>query len=606
MVSRRNFVTIAMTMLILCFMFQFTGVAKQMLNQYSQNAYEESGALQFGAGSAYYAGDGQEDAALAGERPYILFVGGEASEDIRQAAWWWCTYSKRGFVECGELKDYSLEGENLPQAAVIDGECLELNSALPVLEEMTDRGIHLIFARLPRAEDLVENQRFRDFLGIRNIYLESVELSGIHLFQGFLLGSEKIYEERPDEEERMDLDLEVPWYMTGSGTKTYIMGMVGEEGEYQNEMLPAIVWRKSTGSAKIFCVNADYISHMYGMGFLSAMMADADTYEVYPVINAQNLTLANFSGFADENGEELKSLYSQSQTALYRELIWPAIVSVTQKSNFNITMMSAPQLDYGDGNEPDSSVFTYYLKLLKEEYGEAGVSMDAVSDIDVNEKAARDEAFYREGAEEYGLLSLYVKDEADVGRMDRRGHLSKIRTVVAIPEGEKPIVDYIDGNLTLQHATDVAEEHTYTDDLALMGIETALGYTNIVLDVKNVSYPRSSEDYWENLSRSISQNVCTYWKDYEFFASTTLAESDARARRFLALDFRSVKEGNQIIITCNDVGGPVWFLLKVNGETAGKIQGGTMEELGSGYYLVETAEQEVIIELEGIKTTFYE
>ena len=37
MVSRRNYVTIAIMFLILFFMFQFTGVMKNQLNQYGVN-----------------------------------------------------------------------------------------------------------------------------------------------------------------------------------------------------------------------------------------------------------------------------------------------------------------------------------------------------------------------------------------------------------------------------------------------------------------------------------------------------------------------------------------------------------------------------------------
>ena len=40
MVSRRNYVTIAIMFLILFFMFQFTGVMKNQLNQYGVNEYE--------------------------------------------------------------------------------------------------------------------------------------------------------------------------------------------------------------------------------------------------------------------------------------------------------------------------------------------------------------------------------------------------------------------------------------------------------------------------------------------------------------------------------------------------------------------------------------
>ena len=40
MVSRRNYITIAIMLLILFFMFQFTGVMKDQLNKYGVNEYE--------------------------------------------------------------------------------------------------------------------------------------------------------------------------------------------------------------------------------------------------------------------------------------------------------------------------------------------------------------------------------------------------------------------------------------------------------------------------------------------------------------------------------------------------------------------------------------
>lgn len=47
----------------------------------------------------------------------------------------------------------------------------------------------------------------------------------MHLFSDFLLGGEEIYEvTEPGEEERQDMNPSVPWYTTGAGTKTYMVG----------------------------------------------------------------------------------------------------------------------------------------------------------------------------------------------------------------------------------------------------------------------------------------------------------------------------------------------------------------------------------------------
>lgn len=609
MVSRRNFLTMLLTMLILFFMFQFTGMAKNVLNEYSTNEFEESALTDWKDDSMYRADSLPEASSTLGERPCILFVGDDSSRDIREMTAWWCTYTKRAMEECDGLSGYQFSEETQPQAVVIDGESLKLETDFPVLQEMADRGIHLIFARLPDVKVLMANEKFRDFIGIRNVFQESVEVDGIHVFQGFLLGGEKIYKVDPDaepeEKEKQDLDLEMPWYMTGSGTKTYIMGMVGEEDEYQNESLPAIVWRKSVGEAKIFCVNADYMSHMYGMGFLSAMMAETGIYEIHPIVNAQNLSVVNFSAFADENHKQLDDLYSRPQPALYRELVWPTLVSISYESESRISLLTAPQLDYEDGVEPDGSELVYYLKLLKEEYGEAGVSLERISDTPMDEKIARDEYFYRTGAAEYTLLSLYAKDMEELDEINGAGWLSRIRTVTAIPEGEAPAIDYMDHNITLQNATAIAEKHTYTDDLAMMGLETALGYSNIVLDLQNVSYPRSKEDQWEKFARVISENICTYWQDYDCLTETTLSESDARIRRFLALDYRTEEQDGKIILTRNDIDGPVWFLLKLNGTDIKQMEGGSFEEIGGDYYLIELDEAEAVIELKENQVNIY-
>lgn len=599
MVSRRNLFAIWLTMLILFFMFQFTGVVKSALNEYSVNEYEETAAAQLSAASMYCAVPGADDPmdASMGERPFILFVGDDGSGDIREVVQWWCTYTKRGLRECRALSECDFSGVELPAAAVIDGESIDLVKALPVLKEMAEAGIHLIFARLPAAGVLLEHPDFCEFIGIREVHRLRVELSGIHLFDGFLLGGERIYESRPGEEERMDLELTVPWYMTGTGTKTYIMGLLEDQGEYKNEMLPAILWRKSTGNAKVFCVNADYLTHMYGIGFLNAMMADTDVYEIYPVVNARNLSVVNFAGFADENGDEMEKLYSQPLTAVYRELIWPTLVSVSYRSSSKITLFAASQLDYGDAAGPDAGRLTYYMKLLREEHGEMGISASPLPGISAAERLKWDLPFYREGAGSYAVLSLYLGEDKAVWESGGRSLFPEVRTVTAVPQGEEPMVSYLDESTTLQNMTHEAERHTYSDDLALMGVQTALGYSNTVLDLNKVSDPPSSDYYWEKLSRALAQNIVTYWRNYRCFDGTTLAESDERVRRFLALDYRVIEEEDRITVRTNGAEGPVWFLLKVNGRTVKQARGASFEALKGGYYLIELEGQSAVIEL---------
>ena len=51
-------------------------------------------------------------------------------------------------------------------------------------------------------------------------------------------------------------------------------------------------------------------------------------------------------------------------------------------------------------------------------------------------------------------------------------------------------------------------------------METALGYSNITLDLYSVTYPEGDEDSWEKISKKIAANLGTYWKAYEAFDAT--------------------------------------------------------------------------------------
>lgn len=111
------------------------------------------------------------------------------------------------------------------------------------------------------------------------------------------------------------------------------------------------------------------------------------------MINAQNLVIANYPGFASENENKMEKIYSQSQKALFREIIWPSLVAIERKIDAKLTCMMTPQFDYGDENEPREGEVAYYLKLLKEEYGEAGLSSGNVSGTGLSEKWRKTKRF---------------------------------------------------------------------------------------------------------------------------------------------------------------------------------------------------------------------
>ena len=319
MVSRRNYVTITLMILILMFMFMFTGVLKQELNEYNVNDYEETYISGMNATNMFRP-DKEDDGTFELPRRYAVLVEPEFTLEFRDVVTYWCTYTKRGLQQYESLADYVIPQENLPEVVIIDGRYIDVDRDLPIMQELTRRGVHLVFARMPHVTVMTESPELCEFLGIRSVRNREILVEGVHLFEGFLLGGERIYATEVDEAGLQNLEMVIHWYVLDGGTKTYIMGML-DESEYKNENMPAVLWRKSVGNARVFCVNANYMSNMYGVGFLSAMMGEADSYEIYPIINAQCMTVAEFSGFAEDNSEELESLYSCTQPALYERVI---------------------------------------------------------------------------------------------------------------------------------------------------------------------------------------------------------------------------------------------------------------------------------------------
>lgn len=602
MVSRRNYVTIVLMIVILMFMFMFTSVLKQELNEYNVNDYEDSYTYGLNATNMYRL-DRADNSEFELPRRYAVFIG-PAFVDIRNVVTYWCTYTKRGLQEYESFQEYVIPEENLPELVIIDGRYIDVDRDLPVMRELTQKGVHLVFAKMPHITTMTANPELCEFLGIRSMRNREVLVEGVHLFDGFLLGGERIYATDMNDTVEQDLEMVVHWYVLDGGTKTYIMGMMDED-EYKNENMPAILWRKSAGNARIFCVNANYMTNMYGVGFLSAMMAEADSYEIYPIVNAQCMTVAEFSGFAEDNSEELESLYSCTQPALYESVIWPSLIAIAEKTGARISLMVTPQLDYSDENEPQGEILPRYMTLVKEQYGELGVSMGRVSNTTMEGKLSRDYAYYVENAGDYSFISMYTDDLKEVMAGPWKRYFPKLRTVVTAPHDDEPVVDYLDRTMVMQRGTAYAKDHTYAANLSIMGYETALGYSNVVLDMKDVSYPEDEEDYWENLSRELSQNLTTYWRDYEAFTQTTLTESDARVRKFLTLDYRTERISDDIFLHINEFEGSAWFLFKLNEGVPGQVQGATLQDMGGGYYLLEATETEVTIEVKNSVSEFF-
>lgn len=617
MVSRRNYLTIAMMFVILLFMFQFTGVMKEQLSEYESNEYADDTTTSFQRSDAFLA---EQTSADACEVIYVGEAGG-AEESVVKT---WCSYRKRTFFCSSSLALLDSLQDDALQVLVVDGSKVTSEEEVAVLRREAQMGVTVIFATLPQSSVIREYRDLRELLGIRAVIADEIPLAGMHLFSGFLLGGEEIYEvTEPGEEERQDMNPSVPWYTTGTGTKTYMVGTLSDEtieqtvdneirAQYagmeeeaaKNSLLPAILWRNSVDTAKIFCVNGDYLADISAVGILDAMMGETYDYDIYPVINAQNLVIADLPAFVSENEEEMQKRYSQSAQAVYQEIVWPSLTSIASRTGAKMTCMMTPQFTYTDEEEPDGENVTYYLKRLKEEHAEAGLSADSMEGIPLSEKIKQDQTFWQTYALSYRFLSLYADGVKSIG--EESALPAEIRTVALGSGASGQAVGYLNENVTLQPSTSSGIRHTFLDDFKVKCMETALGYSNITLDLYSVTYPEGDEDSWEKMSKKIAANLGTYWKAYEAFDATTLTESDVRIRRFLALDYKQQRAGNVITLSLEHREDAAWFLLRLHGEKVTEVAGGSFEEIEDGVYLILAEEDEVSVEVQTGETWQYQ
>ena len=160
---------------------------------------------------------------------------------------------------------------------------------------------------------------------------------------------------------------------------------------------------------------------------------------------------------------------------------------------------------------------------------------------------------------------------------------------------EKPVLSYCSDFVTLQSVTSDGMNYTYSDDIRMRSIQSALGYTNVMLDMYDIFWPQEKTDRWEVMQKRFSSNLLTYWKNFRDFDSTTLSESNARIRTFLNLAYSQSREDNTITLQTSEVGS--WFILRTHGEEIDEIDGGSQTEIEADAYLICAEDTTVKIRL---------
>lgn len=588
MVSKRKFFSIAIMMFVLFFLFQFSMVLRDSRNAYDVNSHLTEKKAD-GENQRTPSDSDSNSSTVTGDDISVVFVG-DKSGDMGTAVSRWCTYAKRKMISSKSVNAYKADDKNLPEMMILESEKYAEGDNLTTLETLEKKGVIIVFGCLENVKNIQDNKDLMKFLGIQTVAAEETHLTGVKLFEGLLLGGEVIYDTPKEKEEkkRQDLELDVPWYQVGSGTKTYMVGLFDKKTgkDVENEDLPTLIWRNGIENGSIFAVVGDYMKDSTALGLLDGMRAEASQYTIYPVVNAQNLSMVNFPVFADENNAEMMKLYSQSATGISRDIMWPSLVSIVEKSGMKMTCFIQPQADYTDDVEPETGNLEFYLKQMKEQSTEAGISLEYQKLYKAEDKVTKDTEFFEKEGTNYRFGAAFAKEKDLKGILKDTdsGLLGDVGTLVCDYTEDQPVVSYYSDSVTLQTVTSDGMNYAYSDDIRMRSIQTALGYTNVMLDMYDIFWPQEKTDRWEVMQKRFSSNLLTYWKNFAGFDSTTLSESNARTRTFLNLDYSQSREDNEITLKTSEPGS--WFVLRLHDEEIDEVEGGTETKLEDNAYLI--------------------
>ena len=595
MVSRRNYLIMTVMMFVLLFLFMSTRVFQ--VSRRGQDRIQTSELP--GRGELWSASSEEDDALTGTDKSKTVLLVAEADSDLERMVRQWCTYSKKKLHRYDSLAE--VPGDTLEKAGVLllQPKLVNWESDGDIVIQGAKKGQVSILCGLPDAAALRSYTRWQDILGITAVSRDLTPISGVKLFSGFLLGGEAVYQSQGEEDVfEQDMGLSVPWYTLGRGTKVYMVGLFGENSQVKNELLPPLLWRNRLEEGFSFVVKGEYLEDYSALGILDSILAETGEYELYPVVNAQNLSLINYPGFANENEEQLMEIYSRDQQAVYRDIMTPGFITSIRKKGLKMTAFMTPQVNYEDDCEPDGDLLDFYLQEFYEENMEAGLSLVTDPTISVLEKVTRDYRFFQEQGNVPVFQAVYA-DRIDLARIALGKPLcAQVRTIVSPMKKEEDLLSYVEEKVTAQGITSDGFETSFSALLQARSLQTALGYSNIGMDVNPVIRPESEADYWENIYDRFSRNMETLIGDFDGFERTTLSESDLRVRRFLNLDYDDYKDGSAIWLTIRQLDEEAWFLLRTHGEKVSTVQGGEAYRLEDGAYLLRLRAEKVRIVLE--------
>ncbi len=606
MISIRNYFTAFILIFMVFVMFMFVGVSSNILSDTSTNIRAEERTY-FGQRDSLtvenlnldnYVEDTWGTSSIPmKQKKRVAILSGGAEDGTASILEEWCVYHKYLYKtyttmpEVGEISGYEV---------ILFGDYRVTLQSCDLLYSYADLGKTMIFTQPPDYREITSHKRLAAFFGISVSVKAQIYADGIKIFSGFMINNERTYGKGDFYGEEDDTVVSLPYYSLAAGYEVYAVGLLEDQDKLgiKDEELPPLLWRTKTGKAFVFVVNSDIFGGSSILGVLNGFMAHESDCYLYPIVNAQTISLVNYPYLSKENEERMQRLYSRSSEAVARDLLWPNIIQILKNYGASYSFFMSPQLDYQDGIGARGDFIEFYLREIRKLPGDMGLSLGQVSDLGLMEILAEDEVFFDKYLPKYEFTALYTADfgMAEVESCLDQEIFKSISLIMSdYMEGDKLIEYFKDHTISVKFNMD-GYQHETMDDLKMICVENALGMCNEKVDIMRVIYPEGSMDEWNNLSLRWSKGD-TYFHDYSKLDMITIYEMEKRVRRFLALDYSYQWDGSDIDIDIDNFEEEAYFILRIGSRRIALIENGTIEKITDDSYLIKALDAKVHIRM---------
>lgn len=596
MLSKRVYFTVSSLMMLVLFMFQFSGIIRKKYNNFDENKYAVSEKNDLNNNNVFTVLT-DEDKVVKSISGYIVYIG-DINTKTGNTVYEWCNYTKRNLLVYKTVSQYHRYNEKYPDAVLIDSDYVNIDSDIDTFSLLTDYGINLVFCTLPSYSAISENQRFEQLCGI-SPHRESVNASGLKLYSGFLFGGEAWYtkENYPDGKFQ-NMKLTMPWYNTSNATKTYMSAVVESEdgSKIDNEDQPAVIWRKSHDHAYVFCINGDYIKDISGIGILTAIMSESKDLDIYPVVDSQSVIVNNFPMFSFENDDAVEKYYLRNTSSLLENVIWPDISNLAESTGARFTFMAAPQINYSDNNLVSVREMDYFFRLFSEISSEAGLTTTRDDATSIDEKLTADAGIFSNYLSNYKFTSIIArKDELENVLSSKNSLIDDVNTIVTDSQdyGGTKLFSYVNDNVINVECPVTSDKYTYSDDFRQRCFQTALAYTNIEFNMTGVCNPDDEKELWNEEIKSKSTALTSYMKNSKMFTKCSISQADKRIREFMAADYSYKQNRSYVSLDITGAQDTARFIVRLRTGEVENVSGAVCTKVEKGVYLITAQSKHV-------------